>query len=448
MIKRNIQGPPLAIYIGIVFLVLISIYSNAQHIPGKQIKPNIILILADDMGYGDLGCYGNPDIKTPNIDALAKGGMKFTDFHSNGVVCTPTRAALLTGRYQQRTGLDVVLLTANPEHNDLGLPLSEVTIAELLKKSGYSTALFGKWHLGSKVQFNPVNQGFNEFRGYVSGNVDYQSHRDSQKDPDWWLGTALKPESGYVTDLVTQHGLTFLEQNKKKPFFLFLSHEAVHAPYQGPNAPAYRVADSVTSAASQQDRKIAYKEMLESLDAGVGKIVSTVKKLGLEKNTLIIFCSDNGPTGPGSSGTLNGKKGTMWEGGHRVPGIFYWPGRLQPGSVSTETVMTMDLLPTISSICGTQPVKNLRLDGIDISSSIFSNKKAPERVLFWQNSNDQAVRQGKWKLLVIKKNKGSEVMLYDLNQDPSEQHDISQQHPEKVEELQALLKDWRKDVIL
>ena len=188
--------------------------------------------MADDLGYGDVGCYGSRRNQTPQIDALARDGMRFTDFHSSGTVCSPTRAGLLTGRYQQRSGIPAVITAAN--HRDVGLPLEEITFAERLKKAGYGTAMFGKWHLGYERRFNPIHQGFEQFRGYVSGNVDYVSHVDQTGIADWWDGDKLVPEQGYSTELITKHAVEYIEQNRERPFCLYVAHEAPHYPYQGP----------------------------------------------------------------------------------------------------------------------------------------------------------------------------------------------------------------------
>ena len=201
-------------------------------------RPNIILILADDLGYGDPSCYSGQHLNTPNIDALADGGLKFTDFHANAPVCSPTRAALMTGRYQQRSGLEGVLSARN--HRDKGLAGSQITIAQILKQVGYATAIYGKWHLGYQPRFNPNRFGFDEFRGFVSGNVDYHSHIDQIGQEDWWENLELQPEEGYSTDLITQHGLSFIKRHADQPFFLYLAHECPHYPYQGRNDPAGR----------------------------------------------------------------------------------------------------------------------------------------------------------------------------------------------------------------
>ena len=297
-------------------LVFSSCSGGATH--AKQNKPNFIIIMADDLGYGDLSCYGATHVKTPQIDALAAGGMKFTDYHSNGAVCSPTRAALMTGRYQQRSGITGVVTAKNHRHT--GLDLDEITFAEVLKSAGYTTALFGKWHLGYAVEFNPRKQGFDTFTGFVSGNVDYHSHYDQEGYEDWWQGTNLRPEEGYSTYLIGQHAEGFLDKHRDKPFCLYLAHEAPHYPLQGPSDPPARTAGKGRSAdIRRQNPRDVYRRMIEAMDKTVGDIVTKVKQLGLEENTFIFFCSDNGATGLGSNGALRGHKGQLWEGGHRVP---------------------------------------------------------------------------------------------------------------------------------
>ncbi len=415
-------------------------------------KPNIILIMADDLGYGDLGCYGNEGIATPRIDALAKGGLRFTDFHSNGAVCSPTRAALLTGRYQQRCGIEAVV--SAKKHRHTGMDLKEVTFAEVLKTAGYATGLFGKWHLGYRVDFNPTRQGFDVFRGYVSGNVDYHSHIDQVGIEDWWHDCRQVREDGYTTDLITRHGVRFIEQHKDRPFCLYLPHEAPHYPYQGRRDKADRAPgkpDRIQG--SRKDKTAAYAEMIEAMDEGVGRIVETVRRLGLERKTFIFFCSDNGGAKPRSNRPLAGQKGTLWEGGHRVPAIAYWPGRIKPGTVTHQTAMTMDLLPTMAAIAGASLAPGLKLDGVDLLPMLERGRKLPKRTLFWRFGKQKAVRRGPWKLLVNPKGRkqrgkggGETVHLYNLSDDLGERKDLAAAEPERVRTLQADLAAWEKDV--
>ena len=412
-------------------------------------RPNFVLIMADDLGYGDVGCYGNTRIKTPCLDALAAGGMRFTDFHSNGPVCSPTRAALLTGRYQQRCGIEGVVTAKH--HRDTGMALGETTFAEVLKAAGYSTALFGKWHLGYQVRFNPVKQGFDVFRGYVSGNVDYQSHIDQVGIEDWWHNTDKADESGYTTDLITEHAVRFIEQHKHEPFCLYLPHEAPHYPYQGRKDKADRAPGGPKpTRGSRQDVAEAYREMVEAMDEGVGRVVATLKRLGIEQRTLVFFCSDNGPAGPGSAGALHGSKGSLWEGGHRVPAMAYWPGRIKPGTVTDATAMTMDLFPTVAAIAGAALPPGLTLDGTDLSPVLLLRGELPAgRALFWRFKGQKAVREGPWKLLVNAKGKDQvkPVGLYNLADDLGETKDLAEAEPARVRALQAALAAWEQDVL-
>jgi len=405
-------------------------------------RPNIILIMADDLGYGDISCYGSTKISTPNIDTLAKSGMKFTDYHSNCPVCSPTRAALLTGRYQQRAGIEGVIYAKGPTRRT-GLALEETTFAEVLKKHGYATGIFGKWHLGYNVQFNPARQGFDEFRGYVSGNVDYHSHIDGAGFDDWWKNLEKVPEEGYCTDLITKHGIDFIERHKDEPFCLYLPHESVHSPYQGRKDPPERLPSGKKGKkAKGEEIARAYKEMVEVMDEGIGRIVETVRHLRLERKTFFFFCSDNGATKNGSNGALAGYKGSLWEGGHRVPAVAYWPGRIKPGTVTSQTTLGMDIFPTTVAIAGAKLQEGLNLDGVDLLGMLTENKKLPERTLFWRYRKEKAVRKGSWKLLV----QGDNVKLYNLDEDLGEKKNLAGAKPEMVKMLQGELTAWEREV--
>ncbi len=407
-------------------------------------RPNIILILADDMGYGDCSCYGSTAIHTPHLDALAANGLRCTDFHSNGAVCSPTRAALLTGRYQQRCGIGSVISAAN--HRHIGLPDNETTFAQLLQADDYRTGLFGKWHLGYEPRFNPTRRGFDQFRGFVSGNIDYHSHIDQVGEEDWWAADALSPEDGYTTDLVTEHGLRFIEENHSTPFCLYLAHECPHYPYQGPADAAYRTPGNGQPAQGpRQDHPQAYKEMMESMDNGIGRIIAAVEAQGIAEQTLIFFFSDNGPSGPGSSGSLRGGKGTLWEGGHRVPAMACWPGVIAPGTETGFTAMGMDLFPTMMAIAGVELPAGLELDGRDLSPILQGQQPTDERTLFWRHHQQKAVRAGRWKL-VTEGPEGAAPVLFDLTEDIGEKHNIAAAHPETVDALLGQLTHWEQTV--
>lgn len=402
-------------------------------------KPNIIFILADDLGYAGLSCYGNEyGIQTPNLDKLAAEGIRFTDLHSNGAVCSPTRAALMSGRYQQRTGITGVVKAASCRNQ--GLALSEVTIAEMLKSGGYRTAIFGKWHIGYSPKFNPVWQGFDEYIGFVSGNVDYQSHLDLVGVQDWWKQDKLVPEEGYHTTLIANHALDFIERSKEEPFFLYVAFGAPHSPIQGPNDPPVRGPGKVDQKSIDEER--AYGEMIGSMDAEIGHIRALVEKLGLAENTLIFFASDNGPAKKWSqSSRLKGKKGSMTEGGHRVPGIAWWPGRIA-AAVSDETVMLIDLYPTCAALSGTPLPEGVMLDGIDLSGLLFHAESLPERTLYWDKGSAGAARHGSWKY-VWEKKKGS---LYNLDDDLGETVNVAANHPEVFQRLGKAYKGWKAEV--
>lgn len=400
-------------------------------------RPNVIVILADDLGYGDLACYGHPRHRTPHLDALARGGVRFTDFHSSGPVCSPTRAGFVTGRYQQRCGITEVIFAAGPR--DQGLPEDEVTFAAQLKKAGYRTGIFGKWHLGYQPRFNPTRFGFDEFRGYVSGNVDYFSHLDQAGHEDWWNGAKLEPEEGYTTELVTRHSVRFIEENRDRPFCLYVAHEAVHSPYQAPDGKPER-GPGGTGVRSRPD-PAAYRAMLESMDTGIGRVMETLRRLKIERDTFVFFFSDNGATAAGSNGACRGGKGTLWEGGHRVPAIACWPGRIPAGVTSTETGICMDLFPTLVEIAGA-PAPPRKLDGVSLLPHLTRGERLPRRTLFWGYRTQRAVRQGEWKLTLGPK---EEVFLANLSADISERDNLAGSEAARVRALREELAHWERD---
>ena len=445
----------LCLYVFVICCLSAS-YVKAQQRVKTSVKPNIVFIMADDLGYGDLACYGSKLNKTPNIDLLAKKGIKFTDFHSNGPMCSPTRAALLTGKYQHRFGekFEQALNDANPED---GLPLEALTIAELLKGSGYKTGMYGKWHLGYKPPLFPSNQGFDDFIGLGAGDGDHHSHIDRVGNKDWWHNDKLQMEKGYSTDLITKHSVDFIREHKDEPFFLYVPLLAVHFPWQGPNDPLQRMEN--TSYLQEKwgiipDRKNVQphmKAMIESMDEGVGRIMKTLKDLGLEENTLVIFTSDNGGyidyksggfENISSNGVLRGQKTDIYEGGHRVPGIFYWPGKIKPG-VKDDKIMSMDMFPTFAALAGATLPQGLKLDGRSVLPVLLENRKLPERPLFWKIGNKKAIRKENWKLCMIANNKPA---LYDLKKDIGESRDLSAQYPGLVKELLEEYNAWEKDV--
>jgi len=436
----------------LMFLAISCAENKAKKVTKEvSVQPNIILIMADDLGYGELSCYGSEIVNTPNIDQLASEGIKFTDFHSNGSVCSPTRAALMTGKYQQRTGVEGVITAKS--HRDVGLSLDEITMAEVLKKQGYSCGMYGKWHLGYGEAYNPIHQGFDTFTGFVSGNVDYHTHVDQEGYLDWWKGNVIDNEEGYTTDLISNYGVAFIKKNNSnktgKPFFLYLSQEAPHAPIQGRNDAPVRNEGSgkMIRKVSKEEEPIIYKEMIEIMDEGIGKVLQTIKDEGLYENTIVVFCSDNGAAGSrGDNGVLRAAKASVYEGGHRVPGIIRYPGKIKAGVVNNTTVMTMDLLPTFTDFSGGNINDEVIIDGVNLKNMLLKNEALPERDLYWSFANRRAMRSGDWKLVSHKRKNGVVNELYNLENDLSEKNDLSEERPELVEEMYNKLQNWEKEV--
>lgn len=405
--------------------------------PVAQTPPNIVLIMADDLGYGDLSCYGNPSIQTPNIDQLATEGMRFTDYHSNGAVCSPTRAALLSGMYQQRVGIPGVVYTRL--RDSLGMSPSVETLAEVFQGSGYATGIIGKWHLGYKTEFNPVRQGFDEFKGFVAGNVDYHSHLDNLLIHDWWTNEEIIAETGYSTDLITQYATDFIERNAEQPFFLYVPHAAPHDPYEGRSDPPIRLKGKDNRTVAADDLPGIYTEMVEVMDEGVGEIMQLLEAKGLSDNTIVIFCSDNGANKRGSNAILRGYKAGLYEGGHRVPAIIRWPGKIAAGQTSDETVLSMDFFPTLCEMAGI-PLEGRTLDGQSIAGHLLEGTPLPERTLFWEYEGKQAVRKGNWKWI----RQGNTTGLYDLESDIGEQASLIDQLPDLATEMEQAFVEWEE----
>lgn len=407
-------------------------------------RPNFVVIMADDLGYGDISPFDGW-IQTPHLDRLAANGMRLTDFHSSGNVCSPTRAGLLTGRYQQRAGIPGVVF-ADPDRGAVhyhGLQPQEITFAEVLGQAGYATAIFGKWHLGYFPKYNPIRHGFDLFRGYVSGNVDFFSHVDQAGAYDWWHQDQQVKEDGYVTHLITRHAVSFLEDNHDRPFCLYLPHEAPHYPYQGPDDPPLRrVGGKFDLNGERKDIKAAYTEMVVEMDRSVGRIVATLDRLGLTENTLILFFSDNGANRNGSNAPFRGAKGTNWEGGHRVPCIASWPGRIPAGTASDQLSITLDVMPTLLDAANVTPPRERPLDGVSLLPVLLHQQSPGPRQLVW---NGRAIRDGQWKLIVD--GRGSRgVQLFDLASDPGERMNVADEHPDRTRKLLAALDAWKVDV--
>ena len=409
---------------------------------------NFVVIMADDLGYGDLSTYGGW-IDTPSLDRMAAEGLKFTDFHSNGAVCSPTRAALMTGRYQQRAGVPIVIFAPEdrPTHVD-GLQDGEWTFAEALHDAGYATAIFGKWHLGYYPHYNPVRHGFAEFKGYVSGNVDFFSHVDGAGRFDWWHDEEVSDEPGYVTTLIDQHAVRFLEERQGEPFCLYVAHEAPHFPYQGPgDDPAgFR---SVGGFSGRQDLtgeqiKQKYREMVVEMDRGVGSILDTLNRLGIAERTLVLFFSDNGATPDGSNGALRGHKSSVWEGGHRVPAIAWQPGTITAGGETDQLATTMDIWPTLAELSGARAQPDLPLDGVSLVP-VLQGSSVERGPVYWSFMDGLAMRDGDWKL-VTGEDGDEQPKLFNLAADLGEETDLAEQEPERTSLMLSQAREWLEEV--
>ncbi len=414
--------------------------TRATSLTAKANRPNVIVILADDLGYGDTSLFDGW-VKTPQIDRMASEGLAFTDFHTNSSVCSPTRAAFLTGRYQQRVGIIDVIAS----HLDTpGLETTELTISRLMKQHGYRTALFGKWHLGREPRHNPVHHGFDEFVGYLNGAADYHNHKD------WYNGLARKDIKGYTTHLVTDHAVRFIEENKSKPFFLYVSHEAVHLPFQTPaDTMEDRSRKKLTRKEMWDPKRIRpkYKIMLEEMDKGIGQILDTVEHAGIAENTFIFFFSDNGAIlSGGSNKPFRGGKFSHYEGGHRVPAIAWWPGRIAAGTTTDATAMAMDLFPTIMDLASIAVPKERKLDGTSMADLILNQADFPDRQLFWgyEPKLGTAMRDKNWKMIVSSK----KYELYNLDNDIKEARNLVAEYPERALRMKETLLNWSKSVTI
>ena len=408
--------------------------------------PNIVFILADDLGYGDLGCYGCTDIRTPHIDQLAADGIRFTDFYANGPVCSPTRAGFLTGRYQQRIGMDNALYYQEME---TGLPVDGQTIAHALKSAGYVTALSGKWHLGYEAERRPVAQGFDHFFGLLGGNHHYFAHMDRIGVPDLWLQDTSIERAGYTTDLLTADAIAFLEQHHQRPFFLYLSHAAPHFPWQGPDD-ADKVVKPNDRSWQTGDRE-TYVAMVERMDQGIGAVLACLDELGLRDRTLVVFTSDNGGHTWSRNAPLRDYKATLWEGGIRIPCIARWPGVIPRGATTAAPSITMDWTATFRRLAGL-PADPAGEDGVDLLPVLKGRAASGERTLFWRRRKSthrkkviegHAVRSGNWKLIAFA---DGERHLFNLADDISETKDLADQRPDLVNQLLAKIKAWDQDV--
>ena len=416
----------------------------AQGPTTKALRPNILFILADDMGWGDLSCYGRPDYRTPDLDRLASQGMRFTNAYSAAPVCTPTRVGFHTGRYPAR--LPVGLEEPIHERSSLGerlkttgIPRQHPTVSSLIKSAGYATALIGKWHLGYWPDFGPLHYGFDEFFGNMSGAVDHFTHKDMTKNLDLYEGEVPVERIGYMTDLLTERAITYLKRKHEKPFYLSLHYTSPHWPWEGPKDKAFSESIAYSREGFRAGGSIkVYAEMMKSLDAAVGRVLNALRSSGLERNTLVVFTSDNGGERFSYHWPFSGQKMDLREGGVRVPAIVRWLGVTRAGAVSDQPVITMDWTATMIAAAGGKPDPNYQLDGEDITSVLAGQREPSDRKFFWRTKRQGAVRSGKRKYL----REGKNEWLFDLSADEREQADFKDSEQPTLARLRREFDLW------
>lgn len=417
--------------------------------------PNLVIILADDLGYGDLSCYGHPSIRTPNLDKMAQEGMRFTDFYVAAPVCTPSRAALLTGRLPIRSGMTGTFGTRNDvlmRYSTGGLPTNEITIAEALKSGGYVSACIGKWHLGHLPQYLPTHHGFDYFYGLRYSN-DMEPARGIPKNAsmslhprkEWWDPTLLRNDQiletntdlSTLTPRYTAEAIRFIRENKSRPFFLYFAHTYPHVPLFA--SPKFE----------NHSARGLYGDVVEELDWSVGQVLGELRKQGLERNTLVFFTSDNGPwltknLAGGSAGPLRDGKGSTWEGGMREPAIAWWPGKIQPNVINQQLACSMDLFNTCLSLAGVKVPQHRPIDGVDMAPMLLGKGPGKRNLMFYYKRDElYAVRKGPYKIHLVTYSgyspdppvKHDPPLLFDLESDPGERFDVASEHPDVVADI-------------
>lgn len=421
--------------LGIVIALAFTLIPTA----GFARQPNILVIVADDLGYADLGIHGCQDIPTPHIDSIAKNGIRCTNAYVSGPYCSPTRAGLLTGRYQQRFGHEFNPGPPTAKNAEVGLSTKEMTLADRLRGDGYLTGMVGKWHLGYGEEFHPLNRGFQSYYGFLEGAHPYLP---GPKEPLTMIrGHKKVPESEYLTDAFAREAVHYVKEHHEDPFFLYLAFNAVHMPLQA--SPKYR--DRFASIEDPKRRD--YAAMLSAMDDAIGAVLQQLREHNLEQDTLIFFISDNGgPVINASSNTpLRGHKASTWEGGVRVPFLVQWKGTLPAGATYEQPLIQLDILPTALAAAGVDVTPDMKLDGVNLLPHFAGTATtAPHEHLYWRFGRQMAIRSGDWKLT---KATGLETAaLYNLAKDISEKNDVSQENPAKRQELQAAWDAWNQQL--
>ena len=422
----------------------LAMYGRNASAGETQTKPNIIFFLADDLGVADLSCYGAPEIKTPAIDSIATDGARFTQAYANSAVCTASRVALITGRYQYR--LAVGLEEPLGSSSSVGLPPEQPTLPSLLKKVGYATALVGKWHLGNLPNYGPLKSGYDHFYGFRGGALDYFSHQSHGK-LDLWNDDVPIEQNGYLTDLFGKKAVEILEAHavSDAPLFLSVHFNAPHWPWEGPGdeAESKRIGPNIGDA--DGGTLEAYNRMVEAMDRQVGLILETLAQTGQAENTIVVFTSDNGGERFSNTWPFTGKKTELLEGGLRIPSLIRWPSRIPAGLVTPQTSMLMDWLPTLLAAAGSKPDRRSPTDGIDLLPTLTKGTSALPRKLFWRfKSNAQrAVRDGDYKALKI----GQNTFLFNVVTDPLERANLKHRYPEIYKQLTDEWMSWNRAML-
>lgn len=421
-------------------------------------QPNIILIFTDDQGYGDLSCFGADHVSTPRIDQMAAEGSKLTSFYAAAPFCTPSRAALMTGSYPKRIDMATgsrfgVLVPADSK----GLHPNEITIAETLKSVGYKTGIFGKWHLGDQPKFLPTRQGFDEYFGipYSHDAHPYHPKQDQYNFPALPLlygetVIEMDPDADLLTKRITEHAVTFIEQNRETPFFLYIPHPIPHRPLHVSSSFMKNVPEPIKTVLNKEEGSIDYatrdklfEQAIAEIDWSVGRVLDTLKQQGIDNNTLVVFTSDNGPA-VGKASPLKGKKGSTFEGGMREPTVIRWPGKIPAGTSNNELMTTMDLHPTFAKLAGANMPSDRIIDGRDIWSVLTGKAKSPHKAFFYHRGNElQAVRSGDWKLHL---KDGEPSALHNLKDDIGEKENLLAENQKVEAKLMAHVRDFENDL--
>ncbi len=444
-------------------------------------KPNVLLIVSDDQGYRDLGCFGSGEVQTPHLDRLARGGIKLNSFYVAWPACTPSRGALLTGRYPQRNGIYDMIRNEAPDYGYQykpgeyeatferigGMDTREVLLPRVLKGAGYVSGIFGKWDLGVHRRFLPLARGFDDFYGFVNTGIDYYTHERYGVPSMYRNNSPTTADKGtYCTDLFEREAVRFLEVNRRKPFFLYVPFNAPHGASNldptirgGAQAPGRfkgmypklqeqvgteqrsRYGETFT-VPNRAARRLEFVGSVTAMDAAIGRLLDLLDEYGIADNTIIIFFSDNGGGGSADNAPLRGRKGQMFEGGIRVPCIVKWPGKIPAGTTSNAFLTSLEILPTLCAATGAVPTKGVPLDGFDMLSVLQGKRASARTEMFWQRKLDKGARVGHWKWVESSRGKG----LFDLRHDIGERRDLSKERPEILKKVQARFANWKKQM--